>query len=127
MPTVLVVEDDQDTRSTLAQILLEEGYEPAAVEAGDEAIAYLGSHDPPCLVLLDLRLPRVGGIDVLRWLAEQQRLRSVRIAVITAQRDAERKLAAAFREHVVRVLEKPFELRTVLEMLERHCGPGMQQ
>jgi CheY-like chemotaxis protein len=124
MPQVLVVEDDEDTRTTLCHILSDEGYQPVAFEAGDGAIDYLASHNSPCLVLLDLKLPRVGGLEVLQWLTKQPKLQSVRIAIITAERNAEEKLGSAFRDHVVRVLEKPFDLSVVLEMLEDHCGPA---
>src|SRR4051812_50116336 len=80
MKTVLVIEDDGDTRLILEDILSNEGYETIAVEAGDGAIQYLSAHDPPCLVLLDMRLPRMDGVSFLHWLNRQERLRHLPLA-----------------------------------------------
>ena len=128
MKTVLVIEDDRDTRIILEEILSGEGYEAIAVEAADAAIQYLTTHDRPCLVLLDLRLPRMNGISFLHWLNRQEGLRDLPVAVVSAllvevgQRDQ-----APFRDHVVAILRKPFTLDDVLELIEAHCGPGQAQ
>jgi CheY-like chemotaxis protein len=128
MKTVLLVEDDRDTRLILEEILSGEGYEAIAVEAGDAAIQYLSTHDRPCLVLLDLRLPRMNGVSFLHWLNQQEHLRKLPVAVISALRvvDGERD-HAPFRDHVVAVLRKPFTLDDVLDLIESHCGPGEEQ
>jgi CheY-like chemotaxis protein len=129
MKTVLIIEDDRDTRAILSEILAGEGYEAVAVEAGDAAAEYLGSHDPPCLVLLDLRLPRMNGLAFLQWLDEQEQLRRLPVAVLSALRIDAEKDKAPFRDHVVAVLRKPFTLEEVLELIESHCGslPGTQE
>jgi len=127
MKTVLVIEDDRDTRLILEDILSTEGYETIAVEAGDAAIQYLSAHDPPCLVLLDLRLPRMNGVSFLHWLNRQERLRDLPVAVISALRFDGDRNQAPFRDHVVAVLRKPFTLDDVLELIESHCGPGQKQ
>jgi CheY-like chemotaxis protein len=127
MKTVLVIEDDGDTRLILEDILSNEGYETIAVEAGDGAIQYLSAHDPPCLVLLDMRLPRMDGVSFLHWLNRQERLRNLPVAVVSALRlDGDRD-QAPFRDHVVAVLRKPFTLDDVLGLIESHCGPGQTQ
>ncbi|TMA14774.1 MAG: response regulator [Deltaproteobacteria bacterium] len=127
--TVLIIEDDRDTRAILSEILAGEGYEAVAVDAGDSAITYLGSHDPPCLVLLDLRLPRMNGIAFLQWLNKQEQLRKLPVAVLSALRVDTEKDKEPFRDHVVAVLRKPFTLEDVLELIESHCGtlPGTQE
>jgi CheY-like chemotaxis protein len=128
MKTVLVIEDDRDTRAILSEILTDEGYAAITVEAGDAAVRYLGSHDPPCLVLLDLRLPRMNGIAFLQWLNKQDQLKKLPVAVISALRLDAEKEKAPFRDHVVAVLRKPFTLEDVLALLDSHCGlPGSQE
>jgi len=125
MKTVLVIEDDRDTRLILEEILSSEGYEAMAVEAGDAAIQYLTTHHPPCLVLLDLRLPRMNGVSFLHWLNRQEELRGLPVAVISALRvDGGQLEQAPFRDHVVAVLRKPFTLDDVLELIGSHCGAG---
>jgi CheY-like chemotaxis protein len=128
MKTVLIIEDDRDTRAILSEILADEGYEAIAVDAGDAAIKYLESHEAPCLVLLDLRLPRMNGIAFLQWLNKQEPLKKLPVAVISALRLDADKEKAAFRDHVVAVMRKPFTLEDVLELLDLHCGlPGSQE
>jgi CheY-like chemotaxis protein len=127
MKTVLVIEDDRDTRLILEEILSSEGYEAIAVDAGDAAIQYLSAHDPPCLVLLDLHLPRMNGVSFLHWLNRQERLRDLPVAVVSAMRFDEDRSQSPFREHVAAVLRKPFTLDDVLELIESHCGAGETQ
>jgi len=129
MKTVLVIEDDRDTRAILGEILASEGYEAVEFEAGDVAAKYLASHAPPCLVLLDLRLPRMNGIAFLQWLNKQEQLKKLPVAVISALRLNGEQDKAPFRDHVVAVLRKPFTLEDVLELIESHCGhpPGTQE
>ena len=127
MKTVLVIEDDRDTRLILSEILGDEGYEPVTVEAGDAAVQYLETHDRPCLVLLDLRLPRMNGVAFLHWLDEHEALRKLPVAVISALNIGEEREQAPFRNHVVAVLRKPFSLENVLDLLGSHCGAGAAQ
>ena len=79
--------------------------------------------DLPCLVLLDLLMPRVGGVAVLRWMRTQPRLAKVPVAVISARPQASgTQVASAFRDQVIGVLQKPFDIDRVLALLEDHCG-----
>jgi CheY-like chemotaxis protein len=75
------------------------------------------------LVLLDLLMPRVGGTAVLRWMRTQPRLANVPVAVISARpQSGGSQVASAFRDHVIGVLQKPFDIDRVLKLLEEHCG-----
>lgn len=121
-PTILVIEDDRDIRDDVRDIVADEGYGCVAVETAEEGIEYLQSHPPPCLVLLDLKLPRMDGVAFIRWLGGQENLRGMRIAVISASAGRFRSDLDAFREHVVSVTQKPFDLDIVLKQVEEHCG-----
>ena len=121
MESILIVEDDADVRITLEEIVKDEGYRPVAVEAGDQAMAYLSAaNDLPCLVLLDLKLPRVDGKTLLQWMRAQHTLRGVRVAVMSASAPDENDLRA-FREHVVKLLRKPFDLDAILATVKETC------
>ncbi|MFL5309982.1 MAG: PleD family two-component system response regulator [Myxococcales bacterium] len=122
MRSVLIVEKDADTRTTLEETLATEGYTPVAVPASDQAIDYLSTHEPPCLVLLDLDHPEATA-TLLSWLREQQSLHGLPVVVLSGWRPADRGLAA-FREYVRRVIQKPFPLEEVLKTIEEHCGPA---
>ena len=123
MPAVLLVEDDADTRDIVRMLLEEEGYETAVATDGQQAIDYLSAcEERPCLVLLDLLMPRVGGVAVLQWMRTQPHLTNVPVAVISARPEASgAQVAATFRDHVIGVLQKPFDIDRVLTLLEDHC------
>ena len=89
MAAVLLVEDDADTREVVLMLLEDEGYSVVCAGDGQEAIAYLASCDElPCLVLLDLQMPRVGGVAVLRWMSGHPKAVGVPVAVISARPEA---------------------------------------
>ena len=121
---VLLVEDDTDTREVVCSLLEEEGYQPMLAADGKEAIEYLSSCDePPCLVLLDLHMPRLDGRDVLGWMRTQPRYGGVPVALLTASsRTAAAEVAANFRDHVIEVLQKPFDIDHVLDLIDAHCA-----
>ena len=125
MAAVLLVEDDADTREVVLMLLEDEGYSVVCAGDGQEAIAYLASCDElPCLVLLDLQMPRVGGVAVLRWMSGHPKAAGVPVAVISARPEAKgAEVAARFRDHVIEVLQKPFDIDRVLKLLEDHCEP----
>src|SRR2546423_10308646 len=128
MAAVLLVEDDADTREVVRALLEEEGYQTALAADGQEAIDHLTACvELPCLVLLDLLMPRVGGAAVLRWMRTQPRLANVPVALISARPQASGPQAAsAFRDHAIEVLQKPFDIDRVLTFLEEHCPQAEQ-
>ena len=96
---VLLVEDNSNdivlTRRAFRKAELPEPI--AVVEDGEQAVAYLGAtgefsdrraHPLPDLVLLDLKLPRMSGLEVLAWLREQPRLQRLPVIVLTSSRES---------------------------------------
>ena len=116
---VLVVDDDPDLRATVAEILDLEGCDVEEATNGAEALAQIAS-SPPCVVLLDMRMPLMDGWGVAREL--RARGIAVPIVVMTAAQDAGRWAreidADAF-------LAKPFELDDLLTVISRfaQCPP----
>jgi CheY-like chemotaxis protein len=119
-PTVVIVEDDRDTREVLCELLRGEGYAPAAVEDGERAKEVLGAmKEPPCAMLLDLTLPKLNGDALLRWMRSHPRLRDVPVGLMTGWKDAGAQISA--RDRLVSILQKPFPIEDVLRLLEQHC------
>src|SRR5882757_1805588 len=91
MASILIVDDDAGLRDGLAEAIGDLGHQPQTAASGNEALAHLASHRVDA-VLLDLRMPGLGGIEVLR------RIRSGAhpppIAVLTAFASAENTIEA---------------------------------
>ncbi|RYZ35380.1 MAG: response regulator [Myxococcaceae bacterium] len=82
---VLVVEDDDDVRAAIAEILEAEGHEVVVAAHGQEALEELVHLPPPSLILLDLMMPVMGGVEFLRHLrVDWPRLKAVPVLVLTA-------------------------------------------
>jgi two-component system response regulator AtoC len=71
-PTVWVVDDDPSTRSYLSDLLLSRGYAPRSFDSGEQVIRLISMSEQPALLLLDIRMPRVGGLEVLTALQQQR-------------------------------------------------------
>jgi len=85
-PTILVVDDDQDVRASIAELLAEHGYLAVQSADGREAEAYLRGHPAPACMLLDLIMPRLDGWAVAA-LMRQGHLPQVPLIVMTAAGD----------------------------------------
>ena len=114
---VLLVEDNEDHAELLKRTLREAGGLIRIVHArdGEAALDYLGLSSPsagreknevPGLVLLDLRLPRIDGLDVLRRIKEAQSLRPVPVVILTTS-SAPSDIARAYSFHANSYLAKP--------------------
>lgn len=80
--SVLIVEDEQSMQRALKSKLSHGGYDVTAVADGEEAMNVLKTLTPQ-LVLLDLIMPRIDGISVLRQMKADERLRSVPVIILT--------------------------------------------
>jgi two-component system phosphate regulon response regulator PhoB len=86
MPTrILVVEDETDLSDTLVYSLEREGFEARAVRNGREAIAQAAQTPKPDLILLDLMLPDLSGLDVCRTLRADPTTKDIPIIMATAR------------------------------------------
>ncbi|MHC4899625.1 MAG: response regulator, partial [Planctomycetota bacterium] len=82
--SILVVEDDAELSEALALFLSREGYVVATAGDGIAAVDAAQNHRPD-LVLLDLILPRLSGLDVCRRLKADPRVRSIPIIIVSAR------------------------------------------
>ena len=110
---VLVAEDDGGLRETLSRGLRESGYTVDAVPDGQAAVEYLRSYDYE-VVVLDWRMPRVSGLEVLRWMRRDARASPV--LMLTA-RDTPRDRVTGLDEGADDYLVKPFDFPELLARL----------
>src|SRR5262249_48793572 len=121
---VLIVEDDVETREMLAALLATEGFHAVAAEDGLEALHLLRTvrhraPEVPCLVLLDLRMPRLGGGEFRRAQLGDPTVASVPVAVMSGAIDAEQRAQAL---GAVATVTKPIDVDVLLDVVRRYCA-----
>lgn len=117
---VLIVEDDADMRTLLAEVVASANVEAEQVSDGETVIQKIESGYKPDLVLLDLHLPGVDGWEVFRLLREKTHSK---IAVVTADVLA----APEFVKDADAVFTKPFSLMELLVKIQSMLGGEKQE
>ena len=121
--TVLVVEDEPALAETVQYSLEREGFRVSVAADGNRALERFRS-DPPSLVLLDLMLPELGGLDVLRIMRGES---TVPIVIVTAK-DAEADKVAGLELGADDYVTKPFSMRELVSRVRaqlRRAGMGV--
>jgi len=113
LPVVLVVDDDDDSRESLGELLKRDGYDVVLRANGAEALQYL-HHAPrsPSCILLDLMMPVMDGWTFLQERDRDPELRSIPTVVFSGQHDIDRQTVAAHT-----YLKKPFSLERLKDAL----------
>jgi DNA-binding response OmpR family regulator len=114
-PTILVVDDERDITSFVAELLTDEGYVVRVVNDGASALDAIRA-DPPALVLLDVAMPGMSGTTVLRELRASE-FASLPVIMATAGLHTQ----ALVDEGATDVLAKPFAIEQLLEAIERYA------
>ncbi len=116
MTYVLVVDDEDDLRELLVEVLLEAGYRVLAANAGDEALRLMRA-SPPAFVVMDLVMPRMTGYTLAEEMENDPLLREIPFCVISA---------STFQptpERAECVIRKPFQTAELLSAVARHVQP----
>jgi DNA-binding response OmpR family regulator len=113
MPMILLVEDDPDHEALAIRALRKANVanEISVARDGAEAIEYMqgivdGKHSAPQLVLLDLKLPKVEGLEVLRAIRANDKTALLPVVVLTSS-DEERDIVSSYRLGVNSYIRKP--------------------
>jgi two-component system cell cycle response regulator DivK len=116
---VLIVEDNEKNMKLFRDVLSAKGYRTLEAASGEEAVGLARAHTPE-LVLMDIRLPDVDGVEALRRLRSDERTSSIPVLAVTAQAmhgDRERFLAAGFDGYV----PKPVDISELVRLVSEHC------
>lgn len=81
--TVLIVEDNELNMKLFRDLLEAHGYSTLQTRNGIEALSLARDHRPD-LILMDIQLPEVSGLDVTKWLKEDDQLRAIPVIAVTA-------------------------------------------
>jgi two-component system cell cycle response regulator DivK len=117
---VLIAEDNQKNMKLFRDVLLAKGYRTLEATTGGEAVDLAAEHEPD-LVLMDIQLPDLDGVQALRRLRADERTAGIPVLALTAQAmqgDRERFLAAGFDGY----LSKPVDIRELIATVREHCG-----
>ena len=111
---VLVVDDEDDIRTLLVDLLADEGYETRVARTGTEMLAQFNGPQPPALVLLDVQMPDMSGMDALRQLAGENPGATLPVMMMTAFTTASIAIEA-MKLGAYDYFVKPFDIENVLE------------
>jgi len=117
---ILVVEDNEKNMKLFRDVLRATGYRTLEASTGAQALIVATAHQP-ALVLMDVRLPDMGGVEVLRRLRMDERTATIPVLAVTAQAmkgDRARFIEAGFDGY----LSKPVDIDEFLATVEQHCG-----
>lgn len=117
-PLIAVIEDSPDNR-LLIQAFLEDQYDVAEYENGVDALAQMPSQ-PPALVLLDISLPVMDGVEVLSNMRKDAQLSQIPVVALTAHAmsgDREKYLSLGFDEYISKPIWDEQILFDVIEKL----------
>jgi two-component system, cell cycle response regulator DivK len=116
---ILVVEDNEKNMKLFRDVLSASGYSTLEASTGEQAIELATEHRPD-LVLMDIGLPDIAGVEVLGRLRADVRTAPIPVLALTAeamQGDRERFLDAGFDGY----LSKPVNIVELVETVRRHC------
>lgn len=114
--SVLVVEDDAETRELLRVALAGNGYDVATVRDGREALRYLRSHAETCIIVLDLMLPTMDGATFRAAQLRDRSLAWIPVVVVSGAVDA---VDRAREVRAQSLLQKPLDLDQVRDRLSQ--------
>jgi two-component system, cell cycle response regulator DivK len=118
-PQILVVEDNAKNMKLFRDVLRAAGYGTLEATSGGQAVA-LAMEQVPDLVLMDVQLPDIDGVEALGRLRTNDRTASIPVLALTAQAmegDRERFLAAGFDGYI----SKPVNIVAFVATVQQHC------
>lgn len=116
MSSIMIVDDDEDIRTTLADMLEDDGHEVVRAENGQRALEALRAGVRPCLILLDLMMPVMDGWAFRAAQQQDPELASIPVVAITA---AGKPVASSI--DATEVIQKPFGIDQVRAAIQRYC------
>jgi CheY-like chemotaxis protein len=113
---IMVVDDEPESRTFLVMLLQLEGFKVVAFSNGAEALHYLANSTPPCLVIFDIRMPVMDGIQFRSAMLQDPRLAKIPAVVVTAFEPLATENLAALK-----VFRKPLDFDALLITIRQNC------
>jgi len=115
-PTILLVEDFDDTRLMMRLWLMKNGYRVLEAESGEEAVR-VASAELPDLIIMDMMMPGISGLDATRRIREHEALRETPIVAVSAY-GADQYRVRALESGCTDYVSTPFEPSMLEELIE---------
>lgn len=122
-PTLLMAEDEEDTASLLRFLLERSGYQVLHAPDGRQAQQMIDAMAPPSLIMLDIMLPHISGLQLLPYIRKKAEWKKVPIIMLTAdssEHDIQQALTTGANDYMV----KPFNPRELTARLSRFLKPA---
>lgn len=116
-PTILLVEDDPETRALMRTWLHGEGYRVRSACNGSEALAML-HNEIPCAMVVDLKMPVMDGAELRRHQQEMPEAACVPFILLSAENNVER---IAEELNIADVVAKPFDAEQLSRLIALRC------
>lgn len=113
--SILVVEDDEDIRSVIEDLLQSEGYNTLSANNGKEALEILEKVQSPCLVLLDMMMPIMNGRQFLDAVMANTCLAPIPVLIVSAIADKTNSKGS------IGFLKKPIDINVILKVVGQYC------
>ncbi len=113
---ILIVDDEEGIRESL-KLILSDHYDLILTENGEQCLEVLGNATDVGLVLIDIKMPKVSGLDILKKIKEK--CPHVNVIVVTGYKSVET-AQEAIRLGAVGYIVKPFQSKEILETVQRH-------
>ncbi len=123
---ILIVEDNEKNRKLARDVLRVKGYRTMETETAEDGIR-LAQESTPALILMDIQLPGMNGIEALAQLRADPRTREIPVIAVTASamaHDRRKILAAGFGGYLTKPINVKEFLETVSQALDRRRGDG---
>lgn len=120
--TVLIVEDNELNMKLFHDLLEAHGYNTLQTRTGIEALSLARTHRPD-LILMDIQLPEVSGLEVTKWIKEDDELSTIPVIAVTAfamKGDEERIRQGGCEAYI----SKPISVAKFLETVRSYLGEG---
>lgn len=120
--SVMIVEDNELNMKLFNDLLEAKGYNTIQTRNGMEALELARQHMPD-LILMDIQLPEVSGLEVTKWLKEDDQLHTIPVIAVTAfamKGDEERIRQGGCEAYI----SKPISVATFLETIQKYLGDG---
>ena len=124
---VLVADDEEHIRSLIAGHLRRAGHQVLEAADGEQALQAVRAEQPPSLVLLDIRMPRLDGLGVLRALRDDEATRNLPVVMMTASRGMSASDRSAIDQLGASVLlHKPSSAEELAELIGHGLKKGAE-